>query len=208
MAHRAAGQNITWDERGGAGNGIDERADGVDEHAATADVAAVVMAAGMMVMYLAGGMTGVGLALGGAVVFGVLTVTSAATATVLRRREHVLNPLWLATAVDMLAMTYMWLPTAARPTVLTWVFVAYLVGQMLAWATGLWSHIPVLRPAAAATTSMLATTASRQPSASSTAAAQAMGISRAVGLPADPRPDVRVSLAVMAASMGYMLAAM
>jgi hypothetical protein len=53
------------------------------------------MAAGMIVMYLAGGMIGSGPALAGTVLFGALTVAVAATATLLRRREGVLNALWV-----------------------------------------------------------------------------------------------------------------
>ena len=75
-----------------------------------------------------------GLYRAGVALFAVMTVALATTAVVFRRREHVLNPLWVASAVDTLAMTYMLLPYAAQPAGVRWIFIAYLACQILAWA--------------------------------------------------------------------------
>lgn len=169
----------------------------------------ITMGLGMMGMYSLG-MAHSGLYRAGVVLFGVLTVVMATTAVVFGRREGVLNLLWVASAVDTLVMTYMLLPPAAQPARVSWVFVAYLACQMLAWALGLWDHVPVLQPT------------NRRTVASAPAAVQCTGVVHAakpapavlssgdgaVGLTAHCTPAIRISLAVMAASMAYMLAVM
>lgn len=160
----------------------------------------VVMAAGMALMYLPPGMHhGHGSRTGVALFLGVAVATAAATA-VLWRREAALNPLWVVLALDMLVMAYMWLPVAARPAGLDVALAAYLGCQVLAWALGLWDRVPVLArsgpaPMAAGTVA----TAVPRP---------ATGATAMVGLIVHSSPAVRITLAVMVASMGYMLVVM
>ncbi|MGH3827111.1 MAG: DUF5134 domain-containing protein [Pseudonocardiaceae bacterium] len=167
----------------------------------------IIMALGMIGMYLLG-MTHPGLSWAGVALFGVLTLALATTAVVCGRREAALNPLWVVSAVDMLAMTYMLLPPATRPTVVNWVFVAYLACQVLAWALGLWDQVPALQPAPAALGSVPVTTPAteRVHSAPPATVIPAHSGDRVLGLTAHCTPAIRVSLAVMAASMAYMLA--
>jgi hypothetical protein len=140
----------------------------------------------------------------------VLTVALGLTAVVVGRREGVLNLLWVASALDTLAMTYMLLPAAAQPAGVSWVFVAYLVCQMLAWALGLWDRVPVFQPPAAAAVATAPATMPRSRVVQTARPAPAVPTSgkRAVGLTAHCSPTIRISLAVMAASMAYMLAVM
>ncbi|MFZ0121089.1 MAG: hypothetical protein WAN20_02855 [Pseudonocardiaceae bacterium] len=171
----------------------------------------IIMALGMMGMYLLG-MAHPGLYRAGVALFAVMTVALATTAVVFRRREHVLNPLWVASAVDTLAMTYMLLPYAAQPAGVRWIFIAYLACQILAWALGLWDRVAVLQPALppilpVPTTGVTASTGRVQAVAPATAIPAQSG-DRVVGLTAHCTPAIRVSLAVMAASMAYMLAVM
>lgn len=152
-----------------------------------------VMAAGMVVMYLLPHLTR---QVPGAALFAVLTASSAGAAIVFRYREGVLNPLWVASAVDMLAMTYMLLPAAVRPAWLTGVFVTYLTVQVGMWALGLWDRTPAFHRSGGAEPAVLDVPPSN-------AAPTAV-----VGLRAHSTPTVRLSLAAMTASMAYMLVAM
>jgi hypothetical protein len=171
----------------------------------------IVMALGMMGMYLLG-MTDPGLYRTGVVLFAAMTVALATTAVLLRRREGALNPLWMASAVDMLAMTFMLLPSAAQPAAVRSVFVAYLTCQMLAWALGLWDYVPVLQPVPpppGPVPGPRATATTRRVQAvAPITAILAHNRDRVLGLTAHCTPAIRVSLAVMAASMAYMLAVM
>jgi hypothetical protein len=171
----------------------------------------IIMALGMMGMYLVG-MAHTGLSRAGVVLFAVMTAALATTAVVFRRRERVLNPLWVASAVDTLAMTYMLLPPAAQPTGVRWVFIAYLACQTLAWALGLWDRVPVFQPAPSALGPVPATrataTTGRVQAVATAMAIPAQSGDRVLGLTAHCTPAIRVSLAVMAASMAYMLAVM
>ena len=169
----------------------------------------IIMALGMIGMYLLG-TTHPGLSWAGVVLFAVLTLAVATTAVVLRRREAVRNPLWVASAVDMLVMTYMLLPPAARPAEVSWVLVGYLACQVLAWGLGLWDHVAVLQPVPAASAAVPVTTpATEQVHAPSPATIMpARRGDRTLGLTAHCTPAIRVSLVVMAASMAYMLAVM
>lgn len=172
-------------------------------------VAHTVMALGMLAMYAAHPMAQRGLDRGEAVVFGVATVVLAVTTAVLRRREDVLNPVWVASCLEMLAMTYMavimQLPTDARPTPVTWLVVSYLASQILAWAFGIWDRVPALTPR---TQVVSATSPNGTASSAAPPVAETPATRPSVGLPAHYTPAIRVSLAVMAASMAYMLAVM
>jgi hypothetical protein len=160
----------------------------------------VLMSVGMLAMYADMDQRGLNWLI--AVVFAAAAMALAVTIGVLRGRERSLNPLWVATTIDMLAMVYMGvitLPSVRGPATLTWVFGVYLAGQTLAWAGGLWDRVPVLRPAAAGA-------AVRMDRESSNALAAPTRPT--VGLTAHVSIDIRISLAAMAASMAYMLAAL
>jgi hypothetical protein len=80
--------------------------------------------------------------------FAIIIAAIAAAAALVGRREGRLNPLWVATGVDTAAMIYMAAvmasPSAAQIAV-TWIVVAYLGGQSLAWPLGVWDHVLVHR---------------------------------------------------------------
>ncbi|MDR7303699.1 DUF5134 domain-containing protein [Haloactinomyces albus] len=174
------------------------------------------MAAGMALMYLLPRMQHPALYRAGLVLFVLIMVAEAAATAVFRRREGMLNPLWLLSAVDMFAMAYMLLAPAARPVWLTWVLVAYLGGQVLGWAFGLWDRLPVFARGLPATVapgdSPTAVERTHRhehavtPLADDPAPEAAPG--PVVGLTAHSTVAVRVTLAVMAAGMAYMLAIM
>ncbi|HVV11998.1 MAG TPA: DUF5134 domain-containing protein [Amycolatopsis sp.] len=150
-----------------------------------------LMAAGMAAMYLLPRMDHQALYRSGLALYVVVAVALAATTAAHWRREAVVNPLWVASTLDVVVMVYMLLPVRT-PTV-SGVFVVYLAGQAVAWALGLWSRVPALRPVPADGT------AGTEPGGSATVA---------VGLTAHSSPIVLSTLAVMAASMAYMLIAM
>lgn len=168
-----------------------------------------VMAAGMGQMYLLGMgnelVNGIGLA-----VFALITVAMLATTVRCWVSEGKMNPLWIATAVDMAAMAYMYAPAGMRPTVVTWLFIAYLVGHAITWATGAWGKMPVFAVESAV---MHVEPAVAHSSASGTAIVSGDGTATMVPRPSlglSGRKDlgVRVTLTVMALLMAYMLAAM
>jgi Domain of unknown function (DUF5134) len=160
----------------------------------------VLMSVGMLAMYADIHQRGLNWLI--AVVFAAAAVALTVTVGVLRRRERSLNPLWVATTIDILAMVYMgviMLPSVRGPATLTWVFGVYLAGQTLAWAGGVWDRVPVLHPAAAAAAvrvggkSLNALAAPTRPT---------------VHLTAHVSIDIRIGLTAMVASMAYMLAAL
>src|SRR6476661_1929603 len=167
----------------------------------------ILMAAGMAVMYVPGSMTEPGLSRVGVVLFGGVALATAAVTVVLRRRESALNPLWVVAAVDMLVMAYMWLPAAIRPSLLDYALAAYLGCQLLAWALWGRDHVIARPPVPAATAPMMAGAGPGRPAAARPSAPLTYP-SAAVGLIAERAPVVRASLAVMAASMSYMLIVM
>lgn len=169
----------------------------------------IFMAAGMVVMYVPGSMTEPGLSAVGVVLFGGVALTTAVATVVLRRREGALNPLWVVAVVDTLVMAYMWLPAAIRPSLLDYALAAYLGCQLLAWALGLWERDPAIArpPVPAATAPTMARAGSGRPTVVRPSAPLTYP-SAAVGLIAERAPVVRASLAVMAASMSYMLIVM
>jgi hypothetical protein len=171
----------------------------------------IIMALGMMGMYLLG-MAHSGLYRAGVALFAIMTLALVTTAVVFRRQERVLNPLWMASAVDMLAMTYMLLPPAAQPAGVRWVFVAYLACQALAWALDIWDRVPVLQPAppppAPVPASRATATTGRIQAVAPATTIPGQSGGRVLGLTAHCTPAIRISLTVMAASMAYMLAVM
>lgn len=173
-----------------------------------------MMAAGMALMYALPRMLYPGLYRVGLVLFAVLTLAVAAATVAVRRHEGTLNPLWVFSAVELLVMTYMFLPPPATPSWLSYLFVGYLVVQVVAWAFGLWERLPVFRtpvlagggPAAAHTDD----TGGDEPGPTLLSADPHPEASTGpvLGLTAYSSAVVHVTLAVMAASMAYMLAVM
>lgn len=160
-----------------------------------------LMALGMMTMYLIDCTAHPGMCRLGVMLFGTWAVALAVTALLARRRDGVLNRLWVAAAADALAMTYMLAPSHAAAVSL--MLVVYLFCQALAWALGLWTRAAV--PPRTQVSAALSSTAA---STTAVAAASPAAATPAVGLPVHAGPAVRISLAVMAAAMAYMLAAM
>lgn len=155
-----------------------------------------VMATGMALMYLLPHMQHPGVYRVGVVLFGLLALAAAVKAVLLRRREGVFNPLWLMSSVDMFVMAYM-STHGLRTAPLTWLLIAYLLVQAVAWAVGTWIRIPVFasRPRVGQDTDM--------------ADVSAVPVRiRRLGLTPHSTVAVRTTLAVMAASMAYMLAVM
>jgi len=48
--------------------------------------------------------------------------------------RRAINVLWLVMAIDLAAMAYMWSPSGFQPAI-TWLLVAYFLGQSLLWAS-------------------------------------------------------------------------
>ena|SRR5699024_954889 len=158
------------------------------------------MALGMAAMYLLPAMSHPGFARFGLTAFGVISLGVMSTAVLHWWREGVANPLWLATTVDMLAMTYMFLPMANWIPVITGVLVGYLCLQTIAWATNLWARIPLYAGN---------TTTSGTPAVTDgPGTANSRAFTSRVGLTAITDGSVRATLAIMAAGMAYMLLAM
>lgn len=151
------------------------------------------MAGGMLVMYLVPHMGHPGLYRAGLVLFVLVTAAEAAGTLVLRRREGRLNPLWAATTADQLVMVYMLALPMSGPALVTSLLVAYLGVQAVLWGAGLWSRVPAVRP--------------QEEPLGAIGAASAPPRARVIGLAAEADVVVRVSLAVMATGMGYMLLA-
>lgn len=188
-----------------------------------------IMAAGMAVMYLFVMVPAVSWVL--LMLFTALTVAMAATTVSWWRREQVVNPLWMTATLDMLVMGYMSLPATARPAAVTWLLVTWLGLQTLAWVFRRWERLPLYRttgeprpgaplpldtaagdaPAGAGIAG--AGSAAPEDSGAPTGTVTTLGAptatgTRRVGLSGRASIDVALSLAVMAASMGYMLVAM
>jgi hypothetical protein len=174
----------------------------------------IAMAAGMAAMYLLPRMAHPEVYRGGLVLYAVLTAGVITVASWFRRREQALNPIWVASAVDYLAMTYMLTPPADRPAWLNFLFAAYLAAEALMWLARGFDRLPVF------TRRPVPVTPSR--AALGPGAAPAPHAPGSEGKPpllsAHPGPDpasptrsdlsVGLSLAVMSAGMAYMLIAM
>lgn len=150
------------------------------------------MAVAMIPMYMPELLGGSDMSQLGLRVFALAALTIVAVSIAMRHRENVLNPLWVMLAVDLAIMAYMWLPTAKRSSVIDNLLVAYLVCQVLAHIVGIWERVPALER------SMPGGRHSPRPPPTIAV----------VGLTAHTGLIGRSTLAVMAASMGYMLMAM
>ena len=152
----------------------------------------VLMAAAMIPMYmpeLVGEADLSGLALQ---LFISAALVVAAVSIALRFRENVTNPLWVMLAVDLAIMAYMWLPTMNRPPALDGLLAIYFGAQVLAWLFGIWDRVPVLDRS-------MPGGRHRPTPAPTVAVVQLTTHTGLVG---------RATLAIMAASMGYMLITM
>src|SRR5699024_2168037 len=156
------------------------------------------MGIGMVAMYVLPVMSDPILAWGGLGIFAALTAALLLTTIVQFRREGALNPLWLATSIDMAAMTYMFLPMNAQPLLLTWVVIAYLATHTLIWLCDVWARANIFTLA----------DSPGEPPLPGGSAGTAVVQRRSLGLSGKVDLSVRITLAVMAASMGYMLLAM
>lgn len=138
----------------------------------------------------------------------VMAMTVAAAA--LSHRGRVLNALWVLATIDMAAMTYLSLPMADRNAGVTYAAVAYLCAGALFWLLN-----PLRRsgsPRAGTSTRRLAAVVA-DPGEQSAEAQRRLDKAAATpreeaALASDVTPGVRVTLAVMAVSMAYMLTAM
>lgn len=173
----------------------------------------IVMAGGMALMYALPVMSELVWRRMGLALFCLATVTLAVVTVVLWRREGAVNPLWLFAGVDMFAMSYMLAPSWARSAWLTVMIVVYLVGQVAAWGFGLWDRLAVFRVGRAGAPSVGAVASSSGGGGCGPALLSAdpdvgAGSGPALGLTGHSTPAVRLTLAVMAAGMAYMLAVM
>ncbi|NMH97550.1 DUF5134 domain-containing protein [Pseudonocardia acidicola] len=171
----------------------------------------VLMAAGMIVMFLPTARMVVPAGFG-AMVFGLAAVVVAGLRLGARVRGETVGGLWLATVVDLAAMAYMFTLASFRVLWLTIALAAWLIVEAAGWASG--RLYTVLEQGGLGG----ARTAPVPASVPSDAASGSAG----PGLPgaaARPRPAVvvhgtvhatwiRVTLALMALGMAYMLLAM
>ena len=175
----------------------------------------IVMAIGMALMYLLPRMQYQPLYSVGLVLFAVITVAVITATVVARSREGAVNPILVVSALDYLAMTYMLIDPGLRPDWLSYLFVAYLASEIVAWGARWFDRLPVFT--GPAVTAPVVAVASGGPGAAR-AAQQNSSASGPVLLSAHATPgnvtagrselSVIVTLAVMAASMAYMLAVM
>ncbi len=184
-------------------------------------VSHVVMAGGMIAMYAVPQQGHEVVYDVGVVVFGALALVMIGVGARWWRQERVLNWLWAASAMDMLVMAYMTLPAAERDVVLTTVALAYLGVEIVIWLS---DPVPRLRsllhrralaPTGPPPTSGVVAERAGEPSVDAgpaVAAAEDRSVEAAecetVRLAADVTIAVRVTLAVMSASMVWMLLAM
>lgn len=108
--------------------------------------------------------------------FALLTIALAATAAFVTVREEVWSLPWITVALDTLAMAYMLIPSP-RPPALSWAFVGCLAAATIGWLSA-WRPRLATLPAAAA----------------------------GVRLDARSARSVPTTIAIMTASMAYMLA--
>jgi hypothetical protein len=152
----------------------------------------VAMAAAMIPMYLPELLGGADFSPLGLPLFACAAFVAAAVGVAMRYRENVLNPLWVMLAIDLAIMAYMWLPATNRSHTLDGVLVTYFLYQIVAWTFGIWDRVPVLERSAPG--------GRHSPRPPPTVAV--------VGLTVHTGLTARAILAVMAASMGFMLVAM
>lgn len=170
-----------------------------------------VAAGGLASMYLLPGSVS---SVGSVARLVLLTALSAALVTVMlavRSREGVLNPLWVASVVDVLAVGYLLLPKSWQPPTLSYLLLLYLGYQALAWTAGLWNHMPVAGSSshahvASRATASLTRTGGRAAHPAPGPDPDAHGAGhRPDVLRAPAELTVRLTLAIAAAGTGYLL---
>lgn len=174
----------------------------------------IVMAIGMALMYLLPRVPYAALYSTGLGLFAVTTLVVVTTTVVARSREGAINPIWVVTALDYLAMTYMLINPGLRPEWLSYLFVAYLASEIVAWCAHLFDRLPVFGHPAVT----VPTVAAAPGGPGAKAGEPNPSPSGPVLLSAHVTPGsvtaghsdlaVTITLAVMAASMAYMLAVM
>ncbi len=163
----------------------------------------ILMAAGMIAMYLLPQADHPHLYWGGVALYGALTLAAGAYAATAWSGAGAPSWPWLASTVDMAVMTYMSLPRDDRPAWITYVAIAYLLVETLLWlvATAPSAAPPSDLPEAAAderTDGATATAVRTRPSA----------LARLNRPESDVTLGVRTTLAIMSLSMAWMLLAM
>jgi hypothetical protein len=170
----------------------------------------IVMAVGMALMYLLPRIPYAALYSAGLGLFAVIALVVVTATVVARSREGAVNPIWVATALDYLAMTYMLINPGLRPDWLSYLFVAYLASEIVAWCARLFDRLPVfshpavgVAPGGPGPVKAVEQNPSRRgPVLLSAHATPGSGTAGHSDL------SVGITLAVMAASMAYMLAVM
>jgi hypothetical protein len=149
----------------------------------------VLMALGMLFMYAPSSIDRLDISTGfWRFAFGcaALAITALTLGRILARRA--ISPLWPLMAIDMAAMVYMW-SSSDFSAPLTWVLVAYFLGQSLVWGRGWIRRLD-------------------EQASPMTIWSLAGGVAVAVAAPLICRRDVRISMCAMLLGMGYMLVAM
>lgn len=166
----------------------------------------ILMAAGMIAMYLLPQADFPDLYWGGVAVFGLLTISAGFFLVNAWMRTQRLSWVWLATTLDIAIMTYMSTPARQWAALLTYLVVAYLVVETLLWLT---ARIPdsggPARAGAPAEQHTLDSTTSHGGVLILTRPIVALWHNRPES---DVTTGVRLTLAVMSLSMAWMLIAM
>lgn len=154
----------------------------------------ILMGVGMAYMYLPHSAHLIP-SVAGTAVFATAAIASTIAAVWFRLRYGALQPLWILSVVEMAVMIYMFLPMSTRSALLSYALAAYLFGQGVLWALGVWDRYLVDR--------RLAGAFADKPRI------QSLNVSNvAPSLAGQSSPALRVSLVTMTAGMAYMLLAM
>lgn len=149
----------------------------------------VLMALGMAFMAASSSVAGLAVFTGfWQLVFGCATLTIVALILGRTLARGSISPLWPLMAIDMAAMAYMW-SSGEFVAPLTWLLVAYFLGQSLLWSRDWIRNLDQQASPTAVWNS-------------------AEGVAAATAAPLICHRDLRVSMCVMTLGMAYMLAAM
>jgi len=177
----------------------------------------VLMAVGMALMYALPQMSHPRLYHAGIAVYSVAAAAALAAALASSWRTGAIDPLWAFAALDMGVMIYMCVTD--RVVALNWMLVAYLGGQFIMWTLNLWCRwtefpttTPPVPPGDSAVGAGWRADVGRSPGGQAVLApARPIAVRTPEGAPgllAHCSPSVRMTLALMAAAMAYMLALM